>query len=64
VLWLERLQPLFALMTVAALTYQGWLVWRRPPARRTRLMLVVFWSSLATAVAIGVTWFALWLRYR
>ena len=35
-LWLQRLQPVLALVVVAALSYQGWLVWRRPALLRTR----------------------------
>jgi hypothetical protein len=64
VLWLEELRPVFATMAAGALAYQGWLVWRRPPARRTRRM----WSILAASVGINalvvLTWIGLWLRYR
>ena len=39
VLWLERFQPVFVSLAVCALGYQAWLVWRRPPHRRTPMML-------------------------
>ncbi len=62
--WLERLQPVFALLAVAALGYQGWLVWRRPPARRSRAVLVIFWSSVVINLFVLVAFAILWLRYR
>jgi hypothetical protein len=64
VLWLERLQPLFASVAVAALAYQGWLVWRRPKWRRTGRMLVILWTSLGTSLLVMGAWVVLWLRYR
>ncbi len=64
VLWLERFQPLFAVVAVATLAYQGWLVWRRPPQRRTTRALVILWGSIATTALMLTTWVALWLRYR
>jgi uncharacterized membrane protein SirB2 len=64
VLWLDRLQPLFAAVAISALVYQGWLVWRRPPHPRTRLMKVILWVSGATTLTIGVGLVVLWLRYR
>lgn len=60
--WLERLQPLFALMAAGALGYQGWLVWRRP--RRTTRALAIFWTSLAINLLVFGVWIALWFRYR
>jgi hypothetical protein len=64
VLWLERFQPLFVSLAVCALAYQGWLVWRRPPHRRTFMMRLMLWTSVGTCLAIAGTLVALWLRYR
>ena len=61
---LQVLQPLFVSVAVLALGYQGWLVWRRPPQRRTRTVLAILWSSVALNVLLFTTWGALWLRYR
>lgn len=63
-LWLERLQPLFALVAVAALAFQVRLVRQRPPHRRTRAMLVILWTSIGISTAILGAWIALALRYR
>ena len=63
VLWLEQFQPLFVTLAVAALGYQGWLVWRRPPNRRTRAMLIILWTSVAISMTVAVALFALSLRY-
>jgi hypothetical protein len=63
-LWLERLQPVFAALAVAALVYQGWLVWRRPAYLRTRQVLVIFWASIGTSVMVLLVWVTSWLRYR
>lgn len=62
--WLERLQPLFLVLAVAGVAYQGWLVWRRPGFRRTRTVLTIFLASVAVNIAVLVTWAWLWLRYR
>jgi hypothetical protein len=64
VLWLERYQPAFALVAAASLGYQTWLVWRRPPDRRTRRALVVLWTSVAVCLLVAVIWVWTWLRYR
>lgn len=64
VLWLQRFQPLFALLAVAALACQGWLVSRRPPLRRTKPMLWTLWTSAAVTTVVFATWAALWVRYR
>lgn len=63
VLWLEQFQPLFGTLALAALGYQTWLVFGRPPHRRTRMMLGILWTSLATSVAVAATLLVLWLRY-
>jgi hypothetical protein len=49
---------------VCTLAYEGWLVWRRPPHRRTRAMLTIFWASLGVSVVIVIAWAGLWWRYR
>jgi hypothetical protein len=64
VLVLQVLQPLFISVAVLALAYQGWLVSRRPPQRRTRSVLAILWSSVALNVLLFAAWAALWLRYR
>jgi hypothetical protein len=64
VLWLERFQPLFATVAVVALAYQGWLVWRRPPHRRTHASLWILWTSVGVTTLVFGAWIALWLRYR
>lgn len=64
ILWLERFQPLFAVVAVAALGYQGWLVWRRPPLRRTKTAVRILWTSVGVTGLVFVAWAALWLRYR
>jgi len=63
-LWLEELQPVFASLAAGALAYQGWLVGRRPPARRTRRMWRILAASFGVNAMVVVTWGALWLRYR
>ena len=62
--WLEELQPVFASTAAGALAYQGWLVRRRPPARRTRKMWWILAASLGVNAIVVLTWAALWLRYR
>ncbi len=63
-LWLRTLQPLFAIIAVAAVAYQGWLVFTRPPALRTARVLVIFWSSVGVCLLVAIIWVLLWLRYR
>jgi hypothetical protein len=63
-LWLQRFQPLFAFLAIAALAYQAWLVWRRPAHRRTRMMRGILWTSVATTAVIGAAMLVLWQRYR
>ena len=64
VLWLQRLQPLFVSLAVVAVAYQGWLIVRRPPQRRSHKVLAIFWTSVAANIIVFTTWWALWLRYR
>ena len=63
-LWLERFQPLFAVVAVAGVAWQGWLVWRRPAYRRTRTVLWILWASVGITAFVLVVWAGLWLRYR
>ena len=64
VVWLQRFQPVFASVAIGALVYQAWLVWRRPPRRRTRVLLAILWTSLGTTAAMAALMFALSRRYR
>lgn len=61
--WLERLQPLFAAVALTTLGYQAWLVGRRPHAQRTRTMLAILWASAGVSAAVGATLLGLSLRY-
>jgi hypothetical protein len=63
VLWLERFQPLFITLALGTLLYQAWLVKGRPRHRRTRMMLVILWTSTGTSLAVGTVLIALWVRY-
>jgi hypothetical protein len=64
VLWLQRLQPVFAVIAVAALGYQGWLVWRRAPRRRTKSAVWILWTSVSVTGLVFATWVWLFFRYR
>jgi hypothetical protein len=64
IVWLQRSQPLLALIAIGALAYQAWLVWRRPPRQRTMMMRAILWTSVVTTAAIGATMLLLSQRYR
>jgi hypothetical protein len=64
ILWLSRFQPLFAAIAVCSLAYQVWLVGRRPRHRRTRMMLVVLSTSVATTLIVAIVLVAVWVRYQ
>jgi hypothetical protein len=64
VFWLEALKPLFAATAIAALSWQTWLVWRRPGTRKTRTMWAIVAGTAAVNVVVGVAWLALQWRYR
>jgi hypothetical protein len=64
ILWLERLRPLFVSVAVLTLAYQGWLIVRRPPQRRSWKVLGIFWTSLVLTVMMFAAWGVLSLRYR
>jgi hypothetical protein len=63
-LWLERLQPLFFVLALGALVYQGWLVRRRPPRRANWKVRTVLAASLAVNVMMIAGWVVISLRYR
>ena len=62
-LWLQQLQPLFAMCALTTLAYQAWLVLRRPSPRRTSAMLAILSASLVTNVAVAAALIVLSLRY-
>jgi hypothetical protein len=62
-LWLQKLQPVFAVVAVSSLAYQIWLVWGRQ-RRRSRTVLAILWSSIAVTGLIFAVWGIAWLRYR
>jgi hypothetical protein len=63
-IWLERLQPLFLAVAIAALGYQIWLVHTRPPDRRKTRVKLILALSLSTNFVIVGGWIALLIRYR
>jgi hypothetical protein len=63
VLWLEQSRPLFASVALATLAYQTWLVRRRPPHRRSTMMLTILWTSVVITAAVAAIWIGLSLRY-
>jgi hypothetical protein len=62
--WLERLQPVFAVLAVGGVVYQSWLVWKRPAWRRTRTAMTIYVTSLVVNAGVLALWVGLWLRYR
>ena len=63
-IWLQRLQPFFFAVAIAAFGYQVWLVRTRPPnRRRTSVKVVLAVSLLLNFVVVG-GWIALLIRYR
>jgi hypothetical protein len=54
----------FLATALGAIAWQAQLVWRRPPARRTRAMWAVLACSLGANVLVAMSWAALWWRYR
>jgi hypothetical protein len=60
---LQRLQPLFLTLALAALAYQGWLVRRQPPPLRTVGVRTIFGASLAVNALVMGSWVVLWFRY-
>lgn len=63
-LWLQRLQPLFFVLALGALVYQGWLVRRRPPRPGNWKIRTVLAASLAVNVMMIAGWAVISVRYR
>jgi hypothetical protein len=63
-LWLDALRPIFASTAVVALTWQGWLIWSRPPARRTRILWAILAGTSAVNALVALAWASWWWRYR
>ena len=63
-LWLLRLQPVFALVAAAGLLYQIWLVRRSPRTLRKRGMRMILAISAALNILVIGGWIALSIRYR
>lgn len=63
-IWLERLQPFFLAVAVAALVYQVWLLRIRPPKRKKRGVKTILAVSVALNVVVIGGWIALLIRYR
>jgi hypothetical protein len=62
--WLERLQPLFFVVAIVSLVYQGWIVRRRPPSMRTWGVKTIFGASVGLNFLVIGSWVVLWIRYR
>ena len=62
ILWLQVLQPVFAVVALGALAQQVRLVWGRP--RRTKKVLAILWTSVAVTALMFAAWGVAWLRYR
>jgi hypothetical protein len=63
-LWLQRLQPVFFVLALGALVYQGWLVRRRPPRPGNWKIRTVLAASLAVNVMMIAGWIVISVRYR
>ena len=61
--WLERLQPLFFVLAVAALAYQIWLVRGRAPVLRTWAVKTVLGVTLAVNGLMITGWVVITIRY-
>jgi hypothetical protein len=61
--WLERLQPVFFTLAVAALAYQIWIVRRRPSFLRTWGIKAVLGLSLAVNGLMITGWIVITIRY-
>jgi hypothetical protein len=62
--WLERLQPVFFVVAIVSVVYQGLIVWRRPPFLRTRGVKVIFGTSVLLNFILLGGWVVLWFRYQ
>ena len=63
-LWLQRLQPLFFVLALGALVYQGWLVRRRPSKPGHWKLRTVLAASLTVNVMMIGGWIIISVRYR
>jgi hypothetical protein len=63
-IWLQRLQPLFLTVAIAAFAYQIWLIRARPPKRGKATVKVVLALSVLLNVVVVGGWIALLIRYR
>jgi hypothetical protein len=63
-LWLQRLQPLFFAVAIAAFIYQIWLVRTRSLRRRKASVRVVLALSLLVNFVVVGGWIALLIRYQ
>ena len=63
-LWLQRLQPLFFVLALGALAYQGWLMRRRPSKPGNWKLRTVLAASLAVNVMMIAGWIVISVRYR
>jgi hypothetical protein len=61
---LQRLQPVFFVVAIAALVYQAWLVMRRPPALRTAGAKSVLAVSVVLNTLMIAGWVVISIRYR
>ena len=62
-LWLERLQPVFFTLAIAALAYQIWIVRGRPPFMRTWAVKTVLGFSIAVNALMITGWVVITIRY-
>jgi hypothetical protein len=63
-LLLQRLQPVFFLVAIAALGYQLWMVSRRSPSARTPAMKTILAVSVALNTLMIAGWVIFSIRYR
>ena len=63
-LWLQRLQPVFFVLALASLAYQVWMVFRRPPAMRSRSLKTILGVSVLLNGLLVASWVVITIRYR
>jgi hypothetical protein len=62
--WLERLQPLFLIVAIGALVYQGAIINRRPPSMRTPGIKAIFGVSVVLNFLLIGVWIVISYRYQ
>jgi hypothetical protein len=62
--WLQRLEPVFFALALGALSWQAWLVLRRPARQRTWGIKTIFATSAILNAALIGGWVVLAIRYR